>query len=154
MSNKNIIREALTLLAITSDHAERTEIAGRGLAALAELDREEVPVAWQYRWLDPSGEAVHTSQTVWKPIDGIAAGQSLENKIEELRGYRGQYGQPIYEVRALYAAPPAPVDLSEILEAGNNLRIALDNFLCSEANQEAFKFSEAWTAVTAKHRKP
>lgn len=60
------------------------------------------PVAWQYRWLNPSGSEVSADMLEWKPCVEKYAGQSLENRIKELRSY-DMDGKPMYEVRALYA---------------------------------------------------
>lgn len=65
----------------------------------------DTPVAWQYRWTNPMGERVHPKATEWQMLDGMAPGQSVENKIEELLSYVSDNGVHQYEVRPLYAGP-------------------------------------------------
>lgn len=64
--------------------------------------RSMKPVAWQYRWLNPSGLEVSTDMLEWKPCVVKYAGQSLENRIKDLQSYELD-GKPMYEVRVLYA---------------------------------------------------
>jgi hypothetical protein len=158
MSNKTIIWEALEY---GKQLRPRSPLFA---AALAELDREEGPVAHAHLppGVDPIDDVAHhvvLSFDHLKPYednedDEAAESSAYAERLEEVGAILAHAWSYAVQSGYAYAAPPAPVDLSEIVEAGNNLRIALDNFLCSEANQEAFKFSEAWTAVTAKHRKP
>jgi hypothetical protein len=73
------------------------------LQKVADSQGEKVnPVAWQYRWLNPSNSAVHPEMLEWKPCVPKYAGQDLEGRIKELRSYEID-GKPLYEVRALYS---------------------------------------------------
>jgi hypothetical protein len=86
-------------------------------AALAAIDAalshpetrqpEPVPVVlWQYRWTNPENyPAQDESALAWKPVEH-PHWQSLDDRLSELRAYRFD-GKPCYEVRSLYAAPPA-----------------------------------------------
>lgn len=66
-------------------------------------DRQDI-VAWQYRWLNPRDEDHPPSMMEWRSCVPQYAGQTLEERIEELRGYESD-GKPQYEVRALFALP-------------------------------------------------
>ncbi|HEY8877776.1 MAG TPA: hypothetical protein VIN03_09455 [Roseateles sp.] len=64
------------------------------------------PVAWQVRWTNPGDNPnVSEDETAWKPVDtSLSRGQTMDERLNELRGYRFN-GRPSYEVRPLYAAP-------------------------------------------------
>lgn len=66
------------------------------------------PELWQFRWTNPSGEPQPASALEWKRVEPLW-NQTVEQKCEELLAYR-YMGKPMYEVRALYTAPPAAPD--------------------------------------------
>jgi len=71
----------------------------------ATMDAE--PVAWQYRWTNPGNRALQPDEMLeWKPIEH-PNWQTLQQEIADLEAYRYD-GKPCYEVRKLFAHPPAP----------------------------------------------
>lgn len=65
------------------------------------------PVRHEYRWLNPDGDTPPDliSMIEWRPVEpNCRIGQTVEDKCNELLAYRYK-GGPVYEVRALYAAP-------------------------------------------------
>ncbi|HTH11649.1 MAG TPA: hypothetical protein VMA55_18915, partial [Acidovorax sp.] len=61
------------------------------------------PALWQSRWLNPTGADVHPTQLAWQEIKPWIAGQTLQERVAELRDFRWE-GRPAYEVRALVVA--------------------------------------------------
>jgi hypothetical protein len=87
------------------------EIVRQAFGALA---KPAEPVEWQYK---------HVTETEWKRLVP-RAGQSLEEALVEIQGYR--YGnRRMYEVRALFAAPVAQ---AEPLPEGRIHTIAAQDF--------------------------
>lgn len=76
-------------------------------AVMAERERWETaePVEWQFRWTNPANDKAPGSAMDWGTVR-CAWNQTLDQRITELRAYRYK-GMPCYEVRALYASPPA-----------------------------------------------
>lgn len=67
------------------------------------------PVAWMWRWTNPANDpSARPWETAWKhlTIADCAAGQTLDNKIAELRGYVSDNGVAQYEVIPVYTHPP------------------------------------------------
>ena len=63
------------------------------------------PVAWQFRWTNPSGNPdVGPQEIDWKPLIPRSALMSIEDEVADLLAYRFD-GKPCYEVRSMYAAP-------------------------------------------------
>jgi len=46
---------------------------------------------------------VHQQDIDWKPVASRAPAQTIQQRIDELRGYKYTDGKPCYEVRAIYA---------------------------------------------------
>jgi hypothetical protein len=80
------------------------EAAMRNAAAAPPAPVQE-PVLYQFRWTNPSGDNHPESMMEWKLVEPTW-NQTVEQKYAELAAYR-YGGKPVYEVRALYAAPPA-----------------------------------------------
>jgi hypothetical protein len=138
MSNKNIIREALEKAKECSNIAvntgemsrrEHQEYNSAFAAALAELDQEEGQV-------DAREVIAYCSDSG----SGVSLGPLPDRGI-------------IYPL-VRQAAPPAPVDLSEILEAGDAMAKFIREAFDLEDIMATTKHETNWTAVTAKHRKP
>ena len=64
---------------------------------------QQEPVAYQYRWTNPSGDSQPESMLEWKEVIP-AWNQTVQQKVQELESYR-YAGKPTYETRAIYAAP-------------------------------------------------
>jgi hypothetical protein len=85
------------------------QVMTQASAALREfagtMDAE--PVAWEFRWTNPGNQTLQPDEMLeWKPIEH-PNWQTLQEKIDDLEAYR-YGGKPCYEMRKLYAHPPAP----------------------------------------------
>jgi hypothetical protein len=79
----------------------------RDLEARAAAPAVQAPevALWQVRWTNPGNDPHRTSECQWEEVNP-RHGQTLEQRLDELRSYRSD-GKPCYEVRPLYAAAPA-----------------------------------------------
>ena len=78
--------------------------------ALAEPEQE--PVAWQYRWLNPNKMDCEPFEMDWKAVV-TGPGLTLDAAISNLEAYNERSGKSVYEVRPLYATPPARKPLTD-----------------------------------------
>lgn len=69
----------------------------------AQPDCQAEPVAWQYRWINPSGDPIFANECEWKKVVPFHA-QPIGDRIKEIEAHR-YGGQACYEVRGLYARP-------------------------------------------------
>ena len=92
------------------------------------------PIGWQYRWTNPGGDPiVHQQDIDWKPVASRAPAQTIQQRIDELRGYKYTDGKPFYEVRAIYTqAAPAqrqPLTQDEILDMAEGASLQFHDLL-------------------------
>lgn len=78
--------------------------------ALAEPEQE--PATWQYRWLNPNKMDCEPFEMDWKAV-ATGPGLTLDAAISDLEAYRDRSGKSVYEVRPLYATPPARKPLTD-----------------------------------------
>ncbi len=65
------------------------------------------PVRWEYRWLNPGGDPTRDGEMGWALLEPRVLGQTQSQAVQDMMGYRYN-GQPVYEVRPLYAGPALP----------------------------------------------
>lgn len=70
-------------------------------------------VAWQYRWLNPSGSRQPESMLKWQLCESKYPGQSVEDRVKDLLSYETD-GKPQYEVRPLFAMPHQDVNAPSV----------------------------------------
>lgn len=118
------------------------------LAILKDMDGQE-PVAWMAVIRYPDGD------------DSLVYGSTREGAVQ--MGYeRTRVTGTVVRVAPLYAhpSPSAPVDIAEIIAAGDamsralmlNERYNVDGGLDEGMNRIDIECSNAWTTATAKHR--
>lgn len=96
------------------------------------------PVAWQFRWTNPGNNpSVDPSEIEWKTVAPKYPMTSIEDTLANLRAYRFD-GKPCYEVRALYAAPPAAPAPVVPLTDEQLARIAVEDEFLLYCDQDSF----------------
>jgi hypothetical protein len=63
--------------------------------------RQTEVALWQWRWMNPGNDPNPGPDVEWKTVEP-RPGQSLEERLDELRSYR-YCGKPCYELRPLFA---------------------------------------------------
>lgn len=117
---------------------------GYCIMALAELDREEGPVTLTEEMIRQLGDE-HEANLI---------GFGQDPKIANVE--RIAYESGLLQAVTYYMAPPAPVDLSEIVNAGDAMHRGIKRYMQAvdiEAST-ADVVTDRWIAVTAKHRPP
>ena len=113
--------EAIAAIELTDDF-ELTVKASRVIReTLAETEQE--PATWQYRWLNPNKMDCEPFDMDWKAV-ATGPGLTLDAAISDLEAYKDRSGKSVYEVRPLYATPPARKPLTD--EQINELELPPD----------------------------
>ena len=137
-------RYLLPRLGTEDAHAKVTS----AIAILKDMDGQE-PVAWMAVIRYPDGD------------DSLVYGSTREGAVQ--MGYeRTRVTGTVVRVAPLYAhpSPSAPVDIAEIIAAGDKMRDSINDHINAIPNghpplrreQVMIDKAKAWTTATAKHR--
>lgn len=87
-------------------HIELAERRGATPSQALPVAAGEAVALWQFRWTNP-GDYPNQSEDAlaWKDVIPESRLQTMESRLNELRGYQFD-GKPCYEVRSLYAGSP------------------------------------------------